>query len=85
MNNIVVVESPNPIDEVCGALEQAIAAHRFGILHIHNVRQTLADKGVQFDREVRIYDVCNRQRAKQVLERNPLIVAALPVRHQRFH
>lgn len=78
MDNIVVVESSKPIDAACQALERAIAAHRFGILHVHNVRQTLADKGVRFDREVRIYDVCNPQRAKQVLDQNPLMSAALP-------
>lgn len=78
METVVVVESSKPIDEVCEALEQAIAAHRFGILHVHNVRQVLANKGVQFDRDVRIYDVCNPQRAKQVLDRNPSMSAALP-------
>ncbi len=78
MDNIVVVETSKPIDEACQALEEAIAEHRFGILHVHNVRQTLATKGVQFDREVRIFDVCNPQRAKQVLEKDPRMSAALP-------
>ena len=78
MDNIVVVETSKPMDEACAALEKSVAEHRFGILHIHNVRQMLANKGVQFDRDVRIYDVCNPQRAKQVLEQNPLMSAALP-------
>lgn len=78
MDNLVVVETSKPIDEACQALAHAIAEHRFGILHIHDVRQTLASKGVRFDREVRIFDVCNPHRAKQVLEINPLMSAALP-------
>lgn len=78
MANIVVVETSKPLDGTCQALERAITDHGFGILHIHNVRQTLASKGVQFDREVRIYDVCNPHRAKEVLEQNPLMSAALP-------
>ena len=78
MDNVVVVETSKPIDEACQSLERAITEHRFGILHIHNIRQTLANKGVPFDRDVRIYDVCNPQRAKQVLEQNPLMSAALP-------
>jgi uncharacterized protein (DUF302 family) len=78
MENIVVVESSKPIDEACQALERAVTEHRFGILHVHDVRQTLAKKGVPFDREVRIFDVCNPQRAKQVLEKSPLMSAALP-------
>ncbi len=78
MGNVVTVETSKPIDETCQALEHAIAEHRFGVLHVHNVRQTLANKGVSLDREVRIFDVCNPQRAKQVLDKDPLISAALP-------
>ncbi len=78
MDNIVAVETTKPIDETCQALELAIANHHFGVLHVHNVRQALANKGVELDREVRIYDVCNPQRAKQVLEKDPLISTALP-------
>jgi len=78
MQHVVVVETSKPIEDACRALEAAIAAHRFGILHVHDVRQTLAKKGVPFDREVRIFDVCNPQRAKQVLDTNPLVAAALP-------
>jgi uncharacterized protein (DUF302 family) len=51
-------------EEACRALEAAIANHRFGVLHIHDVRPTLAKKGVVLDRDLRIYDVCNPQRAK---------------------
>lgn len=78
MENIIVVESSKPMDEACAALEKAVADYRFGILHVHNVRETLSKKGVPFDRDVRIFDVCNPQRAKQVLEKNPLMSAALP-------
>lgn len=78
MDNIVVVETSKPMDAACTALEKAITEHHFGILHVHNVRETLSKKGVSFDRDVRIFDVCNPQRAKQVLEKNPLMSAALP-------
>ncbi len=78
MDNIIVIKTSKPIDEACTALEKAVAEHRFGILHVHNVREALSKKGVPFDRDVRIFDVCNPQRAKQVLEKNPLMAAALP-------
>lgn len=78
MEHLVVVETSKPIDEACQALERAVAEHHFGVMHVHNVRQTLANKGVQFDREVRIFDICNPHRAKQVLEKDPLMSAALP-------
>ena len=74
MENVVVVETLRPVDEACQALERAVADHKFGVMHVHNVRQTLANKGVEFNREVRIFDVCNPHRAKQVLENNVRIL-----------
>lgn len=78
MEKVVVVETSKPIDEACRALERAIAARRFGILHVHDVGRALASKGLTFDREVRIFDVCNPQRAKEALEQNIAVSAALP-------
>lgn len=78
MEHVVVVETPKSFDDACRALERAIVEHRFGILHVHDVRQTLLNKGISFDRPVRIFDVCNPQRAKQALEENVLVAAALP-------
>ena len=78
MEHVVVVETPKSFDDACHALEQAIAEHRFGVLHVHDIRQTLASKGLRFDRAARIFDVCNPQRAKQALEANILVAAALP-------
>ena len=78
MENLIVVETSKPMDEACQALEKSVAEHKFGVMHVHDVRQTLANKGVELDREVRIFDVCNPHSAKQVLETNILISAVLP-------
>ncbi len=55
-----------------------IPEHAFGVMQIHNVRWNLAKKGVGFDREVRIFEVCHPPRAKQALETDILISAVLP-------
>ena len=78
MENVVVVETGKSFEDACRALEQAIADHRFGVLHVHDVQKTLASKGVALGRPVRIFDVCNPQRAKQALDETPLVAAALP-------
>ncbi len=78
MEQLVVVEVSKSVDEVSRALEKAVADHHFGILHVHDIRQALAKKGVPFAREVRIFDICNPQRAREALEKNPLVAAALP-------
>lgn len=75
-----IVESRKPLDRVTKDLEEAVARHKFGILGVHDLRAKMAEKGVEFARECRIYEVCNPQQAKRVLERNMEISTALPCR-----
>ena len=62
------------------ALESAAQKHQFGVLAIHNLKETMAKKGVEFAKECLIYEVCNPHQAKTVLEANPSISTALPCR-----
>ncbi len=62
------------------ALEAAAQKHKFGVLAIHNLKETLAKKGVDFQAECLIYEVCNPVQAKRVLEANLSISTALPCR-----
>ena len=75
-----IVESRKPLARVAKDLEEAVARHKFGILGVHDLRAKMAEKGVEFARECRIYEVCNPQQAKRVLERNMEISTALPCR-----
>jgi uncharacterized protein (DUF302 family) len=75
-----IVESRKPLDRVAKDLEAAVARHKFGVLGIHDLKAKLADKGVPFDRECRVFEVCNPYPAKKVLERNLEISTALPCR-----
>ena len=62
------------------ALEAAAQKHKFGVLAVHNLKETMAKKGVEFSKECLIYEVCNPFQAKKVLEANPSISTALPCR-----
>ena len=75
-----IVESRKPLDRVAKDLEAAVGRHKFGVLGVHDLRAKMAEKGVEFARECRIYEVCNPQQAKRVLERNMEISTALPCR-----
>jgi len=74
------VESRKTLGEIDRGLQEAAARHRFGILAVHNIRETMQKKGVEFDGECLIYEVCNPVQAKKVLEANPAISTALPCR-----
>jgi len=75
-----IVESRKPLDRVMKDLEAAVARHKFGVLGVHDLKAKMADKGVTFDAECRIVEVCNPQQAKNVLEANLEISTALPCR-----
>src|SRR6266540_6924795 len=75
-----IVESRKSLDEVAKDLEAAVTRHKFGVLGIHDLKATMAEKGVVFARECRIYEVCNPHQAKKVLEANLEISTALPCR-----
>jgi uncharacterized protein (DUF302 family) len=75
-----VVESKKSLDQVARDLEAAVTRHKFGVLGIHDLKATMAKKGVEFARECRIFEVCNPHQAKKVLEANLEISTALPCR-----
>ena len=77
---LLIVESKKPLDQVVKDLGEAVTRHKFGVLGIHDLKETLAKKGVAFARECRIFEVCNPHQAKKVLEANLEISTALPCR-----
>ncbi len=74
------IESTKTLDQVCQDLEKAVVNHKFGVMTVHNLKETMKKKGVEFDRECRIFEVCNPHQAKKVLEKNMEISTALPCR-----
>ncbi|HET8578047.1 MAG TPA: DUF302 domain-containing protein [Methylomirabilota bacterium] len=75
-----IVKSKKPLEQVAKDLEEAVTRHKFGVLGVHDLKATMAKKGVAFARECRIFEVCNPHQAKKVLETNLEISTALPCR-----
>ncbi len=74
------LHSRKNLAEVAQGLEAAAQKHKFGILGVHDLRAKLREKGVPFDRECQVFEVCNPQQAKKVLDANAEISTALPCR-----
>ncbi len=68
------------IEQASTDLETAVVAHGFGVLHIHNLKETMHKKGVEFNEDCRIFEVCNPHKAKTVLEADMSMNMALPCR-----
>lgn len=74
------VETRKSMEEIDRGLQEAAARHKFGILAVHNIRETMQKKGVDYQGECLIYEVCNPHQASKVLTANPAISTALPCR-----
>jgi len=68
------------LEAVCQKLPEIAQRHKFGVLGTHDLKEKMASKGVTFDRECRVFEVCNPQQAKEVLSRAMEISTALPCR-----
>jgi uncharacterized protein (DUF302 family) len=74
------VTSSKPLEEIGRGLQEAAARHKFGVIAVHDLKETMKKKGVDFANEMMIYEVCNPHQAKKVLEANGAISTALPCR-----
>lgn len=80
MNIVHAATAKAGIDAVGKRLEEAVKAHKFGVIAVIDLQAKMREKGVEFSRPCRIYEVCNPTRAKKVLEKEMAIATALPCR-----
>ena len=78
------VESKKKVSEVARNLEPAAQRNKFGVLGVHDLKAKMHEKGVAFDRDCLIFEVCNPHQAKKVLEHDAEISTALPCRISVF-
>jgi uncharacterized protein (DUF302 family) len=75
-----IVDTKKDVETAARDLEAAVKRNKFGVLHIHDLQKTLKEKGVDFPNACRILEVCNPQRAVQVLAGHMTMNLALPCR-----
>ena len=75
-----IVESQKSVEQAVSDLQAAVARHGFGVLHIHNLQETLRKKGVDFPNACQILEICNPQSAKAILMEDMEMNMALPCR-----
>lgn len=79
-----VVETEKPFDQAATDLEAAVKRQGFGVLHIHDLGTTLRSKGVAFNEQCKIFEVCNPLQASKVLATDMRLNMALPCRISVF-
>lgn len=73
------LESDKSFDEVVGALEKLSPEHQFRVLAVHDVQETLAEKG--FERgPYKIIEICNAGFAHEALGKDTTVGLFMPCR-----
>jgi uncharacterized protein (DUF302 family) len=71
-------------EQVEARLREAAARHKFGILHVHDLKEILQSKGIELSVPCRVYDVCNPQAASKALNTEMAVSSVLPCRISVF-
>ena len=77
---LVTLSTHKSVSETAAALQVAVQANHFGVMQVHNLKETMNKKGVEFARQCLIFEVCQPQQAKKVLDQNMSVSTALPCR-----
>ena len=75
-----IVETSKSFDQASADLDSAVKRHNFGVLHIHDLGSTLRSKGIAFDEQCKVFEVCNPGQAAKVLSTDMRLNMALPCR-----
>lgn len=77
---LIKLATAKSVNEAAASLQAAVEANHFGVMHVHNLKETLLKKGVEFTHECLVFEVCQPQQAKKVLDGNMSVSTALPCR-----
>lgn len=78
MDMLYKVQTDKGFEEVIEDLKTSLGNHHFGVLWELNFKEKLKEKGLDFDRNFKILEVCNPGQAKKVLEENIEVGFFLP-------
>ncbi len=76
--------SKHSLQETEERLRQSAQAHKFGVLNVLDIQQTLKSKGIDLQQPCRIFDVCNPQAASRALNHDMRASVVLPCRISIF-
>lgn len=79
-----IVETEKSFDEASADLDSAVKRNGFGVLHVHDLGSTLRSKGIAFEEQCKIFEVCNPAQAAKVLSTDMRLNMALPCRISVF-
>lgn len=80
MNTQYIVETSKSPAQAVADLQASVKQHGYGVLHIYDLKETLARKGFDLPNTCHILEVCNPKQAAAVLTADMGMNMALPCR-----
>lgn len=77
-------ESDKDFSQLCEDLQAAFAAVPFGVMHVHDIGNTLRSKGFEMAAEIKVFEVCQPGVAQGVLNADFAMHVMLPCRVSVF-
>lgn len=72
------VQTDKTVETMIHELEQSLKNEQFGVLWHFDIRKKLQEKGLDFDQQYHVLEVCNPKEAERVLSQNKLVGYFLP-------
>ncbi len=72
------VSTNKGLEEAVESLEASLKEEQFGVLWNFDLKEKLNEKGLEFEQDFRILEVCNPKEAQRVLNENTLAGYFLP-------
>jgi uncharacterized protein (DUF302 family) len=79
-----IVQTSKSFEQASADLGAAVARHGFGVLHVHDLGTTLRSKGIAFEENCKVFEVCNPAQAAKVMATDMRLNMALPCRISVF-
>lgn len=66
------------IDDAIHNLEESLKQEKFGVLWMFDIKEKLQEKGLEFVKEFKVFEVCNPDEAQRILNYNEMAGYFLP-------
>ena len=77
---IMSVTSSKSLAELDQDFRKAVQRHKFGVLNVLDLKQTLGNKGIVLEGECRVYDICDPHAASRAFNTDMSVSVVLPCR-----
>lgn len=77
---LIKFSTDKTVTDAAAGLRAAVEDNHFGVMQVHDLKETMVKKGVDFAHECLIFEVCQPQQAKKVLDGDMSLSTALPCR-----